>query len=75
MKEVTQRLLKVKPNFYFDQSLKFFPMLGFWFVDKEALKEAYPNKPFYQILTLFAVFITVNFFVYLDFFKSHWVFN
>lgn len=75
MKEVTQRLLKVKPNFYFDQSLKFFPMLDFWFVDKEALKEAYPNKPFYQILTLFAVFITVNFFVYLDFFKSHWVFN
>lgn len=75
MKKTTQRLLKVKPNFYFDYNLKFFPMLDLWFLHKDDLKKAHPNIPFFQILSIFLITVVVNFFVYLDFFKSHWIFN
>lgn len=71
----TKRLVKKKPNFYFKQELRFFPLLDYWFEHKRLLKEEY--KPEYK-LHVTTVFFLITLAIYSTCFEyiiKSWVFS
>lgn len=68
--EVVKRLTKKKPNFYFKQELRFFPMLDFWFLDKRRLKQEYKNQMPLYVITVFSIMVVSIYSSCFEFFKK-----